>query len=270
MYRSLLFVFSVFLLHGCSSVIYQPAPEQEPKPESNTQPAKSFDQERAALFDQPYIDPLTDYLIEHSGDAARAELLDQVREERDRRCKEVARQFSEEPATPRVLARFNAGYAYSCPEQVAAFESRVDQQQASEDTTDTQDTTDVTTDPKARKPTDQALSDCYLLTTIRNFSAAREACRVPAQEGDNRAQANMALVTHAFEEYGVARQWAEKAADRSGQAAFLLGEIYAKGQGVNRNRDQAVHWYSEAIELGHEPAQEALDQYRDSIADEGT
>lgn len=236
-------------------------------------PADSFEAEYQALLDQPYIDPLTSYLIEHQGDPQRASTLVQIRQERDRRCQTIARQYADEPATRTILQRYNLDYGYSCPEQVAEFENRFDRQQAQQQSAPepvkpplpTQQITpsDIPdTGRDERQITDQALSDCYLLTSIRNYSAARTACAEPADQGDLRAQVNMARIAHLFEDYDDAVKWAQMAAPESGAAAFLLGQMYAVGQGVGQNRDQAVYWFNEAVKLGNRDAEAALDQYR--------
>ena len=233
----------------------------------------SFEAEAQALMDQPYIDPLTNYLIEHQGDSARAEILQQIKQERDLRCQEVARQYSDESATEAMLERYNLGYGYSCPEQVAVFDSRVSQQQANQQSIpepavpSTPKPTPKPIPKPTQKPTpeqisDQALSDCYLLSSIRNYSAARNACRDPANLGDQRSQVTMARISHLFEDYKDAAKWARMAAPESDEASFLLGKMYAAGQGVGQNMDQAVYWFNEAAKLGNKDAQAALDQYR--------
>jgi len=237
--------------------------DAEPRPVTEI-----YEEERRALFDQPYIDPLTGYLIEHSDDPERAAVRERVRQERDRRCEDVAAQYTNEPATEDVLERYDAGYAYSCPEQVAAFEERVLQvsSQSESESEPKSESAPATADaPTGDGVSEQALSDCYLLTTIRNYSAARKACLEPADSGDIRSQANMALIAHAFEDYPAAREWAEKAAPASGDAAFLLGQMYATGRGVGQDLEQALYWYNEAARMGHKEAQAALDRHLEDI-----
>ena len=122
----------------------------------------------------------------------------------------------------------------------------------------------------SQQPDSQALSDCYLLTSIRNYSAAREACRQPAEQGDVKSQANMALIAHTFEDYDSAYEWARKAAPDSGDASYLLGRMYASGRGVEQNSDQAVYWYNKAAGQGHKDARAALDRHRDKTAASGS
>lgn len=228
----------------------------------NRSGSPSFEDERQALFDQPYIDPLTDYLSEHQDDSDRAAVVQQVKEERERRCESIADQYAGESATEAVLARYRAGYIYSCPEQVAAFAERVDREAPQEAISS------LVTDERSKgadsPSTDQpAVGDCYLLTSIRNYSAAREACLEPAQAGDTRSQANLALIAHAFEDYDSALEWAEKAAPASSEASYLLGRMYSSGQGVEEDMDTAIYWYSKAAGQGHREAEAAIDRHRE-------
>ncbi len=269
MYSPPFSVFIVLFFTGCAMTGGDRLPAASPDP-SDPDP---YRQERQALFEQPYIDPLTNYLIESQGDPARAAILKKVRQERDRRCETVAGQYADEPTTEAVLEGYNVGYGYSCPEQVALFEKRVNRQAAQRETVQTSEPEAAPERVPAPEPvmsagdqrvSDEALSDCYLLTTIRNFSAARKACRGSADTGDIRSQANMAAIAYAFEDYTSALEWAEKAASGSGDAAYLLGRMYARGHGVGQNTDKAVYWYKEAARQGHKEAQAALDrQLRD-------
>lgn len=276
MYRPYCCLLIVLLLAGCASIEgfrFSESPfgrsesaEPSMKEEENRSEADAYEQEQQALLDQPYIDPLTNYLIDHQGDPARATILEQIQQERDRRCAAVARRYADLPPTEAMLERYDAGYAYSCPQQVRVFEERVNRQTV-EPEPEAETISTVTAITREKRVSDQARSDCYLLTTIRNYSAARKACRQPAESGDVRSQANMATITYAFEEYTSAREWAEKAASGSGEAAFLLGQMYAHGRGVDQNNNQAVYWFREAARQGHEEAEEALDrQLNDATA----
>lgn len=278
MYRLYFCFLMILLLTGCAALNSghfsrtSPAPGEQPD---------SYQAEKQALFDQSYIDPLTDYLIEYQGDPDRAAILEQVRQERDSRCNSIAARYADEPASRTVLERYNTGYGYSCPQQVAEFATRVDQQTTDSATPSisTRSIVEKPALPEPEQPTadteaaaanrqkasDQVLSDCYLLTTIRNFSAAREACREPADNGDVRSQTNMATIALAFEDFASAVEWARKAAMASAEAAFLLARMYANGQGVNQSKEQAVYWYAEAARQGHEKAQAALDRHSEEV-----
>lgn len=233
-----------------------------------TQPEEEpYEPQRQALFDQPYIDPLTDYLEEHGDETDRESILRQIKEERDRRCQVIAADYAGKPAIEQTLARYRAGYNYSCPAEVEAFAERVNQNQQK----DLPPTTTATEEgPKPEKVHEQSLSDCYLLTTIRNYSAAREACREFAENGDPRSQANMAVISHAFEDYASALEWAQQAAAVSGKASYLLGQMYDSGRGVEQNPEQAVYWYDKAANQGHKDARIALERYREQTTADGT
>lgn len=265
MYRPYSCLLIILLLNGCAIIDRGSSAQVSP---GNAAKMDPYQTEKQALFDQPYVDPLTDYLIEHQGDANRKAVLEQVRQERDQRCQAVAAQYANEPATEQMLTRYNISYGYSCPQQVAAFETRVirqtDQQKPVTEPASEPAVTTAQENPdsaREQRVSDQSLSDCYLLTTIRNFSAAREACQEPANQGDIRSQANMAVVAYAFEDYASALDWAKKAASGSAEAAFLLGQMYAKGQGVSKNIDRAVYWYKQAAKQGHKEAQAVIDSH---------
>lgn len=262
MYRPLLCLLTL-VFAGCAMIDSEPLLQT---------PEDPFESERQGLFDQPYIDPLTNYLIEHQGDPERASVLPEIRQERDLRCQTVAEEYKDEPAIRAVLERYNLSYGYSCPEDVAEFAKRVNQQRARQKAmpqpvqprSEEQAMPAQTADTGIDEPEipDQALSDCYLLTSIRNYSTARKACREPADQGDLRSQVNMARIAFVLEDYNDALKWARKAAPASGEAALMLGYMYARGKGVSQNMDQAVHWFSESVELGNKDAQAAIDQYR--------
>lgn len=234
-------------------------PEEEP-----------YEPQRQALFDQPYIDPLTDYLKEHGDETDRESILRQIKDERDRRCQVIAADYAGKPATDQTLARYRAGYKYSCPAEVEAFAERVNQNQQKDLPATIALTDDDEEGPEPEKVHGQSLSDCYLLTTIRNYSAAREACREFAENGDPRSQANMAVIAHAFEDYASALEWAQQAAAVSGKASYLLGQMYDSGRGVEHNQEQAVYWYDKAANQGHKDARIALERYREQTPADGT
>ncbi len=280
MYRSYFSVVTIVFLSGCagidtgrwsdasSDVLVRTGdvieaivtqPEHEP-----------YESQRQALFDQPYIDPLTDYLKEHGNDPDRELVLRQIEKERDRRCLAIAEDYSGEPATEQTLARYRAGYQYSCPAEVKAFAERVQQDQPQEPPATAVVTESNEKGSGPEKAPEQSLGDCYLLTTIRNYSAARDACRESAESGDSRSQANMAMIAHAFEDYASALEWARKAAPASSRASFLLGQMYASGRGVEQNSEQAVYWYDMAANQGHEEARIALERYRGPTPADGT
>lgn len=238
-----------------------------------------------ALFDQPYIDPLTRFLAQPQGQQLPAALQDKVRAERARRCEVVAQRYADRPLTARSLARYRAGYQYSCPDDVEAFAQRLKRAQAAPAEDDSgaanahetsgidqaqEEAQGEQSAEEANNPSQaasaegadispQQLNDCYLLTQIRNFSDALEACQEPAEKGDLKAQRNMAMMTYTLEDYEQAKHWAEEAAPQSGQAASILGEIYAQGHGVSVDIAQARHWFLQAVHLGYEPAQPRLD-----------
>mgnify|MGYP002624662644 CR=1 FL=1 len=60
-------------------------------------------------------------------------------------------------------------------------------------------------------------------------------------------------------DYSNAMTYFQKAADgRNGDAAFMLGEMYAKGQGVAVSTSKATEWYKTAARLGNKEAKRKL------------
>lgn len=284
MHRWYISVLTILILSGCAGIdgerLFEAWPDDQTRAEEPveaivTQPEEEpYERQRQALFAQPYIDPLTDFLKAHSDGADREPVITQIRHERDRRCQVIAEDYAGEPATEEKLSRYRAGYNYSCPADVNAFAKRVKQNQKNEPppTVVVADDNEESSrpDPQPEKVREQSLSDCYLLTTIRNFSAAKVACREFAENGDPRSQTNMAMIAHAFEDYVSALEWAQKAAPVSGQASYLLGQMYAAGRGVEQNPEQAVYWYDKAADLGHKDARLALERYREQTPADGT
>ncbi|BES73900.1 hypothetical protein RE428_49180 (plasmid) [Marinobacter nanhaiticus D15-8W] len=246
-------------------------------------PSAHLDEEIESLFDQPYIDPLTAYLHRHADDPARAALLKQVRRERERRCAAVARRYNTDKISETGLALFRRGYSYSCPQHVAAYEAKLDtlKPQAPKTTAPLvgesggddgrppdaevteldrhgEQTPAHAADEAQKQAAARQLNDCYLLTRIRNFSDALEACRGPAEAGVAGAQASIAQIQSTLGHHESAYRWARKAATESGQAAFLLGEMYARGLGVAKDMATAAQWFRAALELGHAEAENAL------------
>jgi len=278
MYRWCISILTLLFLSGCAVIngarlsdapsevrTRNENPVEPPVTQPETEP---YERQRQALFAQPYIDPLTDYLRQHGDDTGRESVLREIAEERDRRCQVIADGYAAKAATEQRLARYRAGYNYSCPAEVESFAERVQQNQ--------QNTLPATIaaaddDEEASQPQDEeSLSNCYLLTTIRNYSAAREACRETAENGDPRSQANMAMITHAFKDYASAFLWARQAALVSGTAAYILAQLYDSGLGVEQNPEQAVYWYDKAASQGHKEARTALERFREQPPADGT
>ena len=255
------------MLYGCTG--YQPkdifAQSKEWIAKTTERATANYDAEIEALFAQPYIDPLTDYLNLHIEDESRAEALRKVNAERKYRCQKIAENYATRPLTKESLTLYKAGYNYSCPKDVEAFALRL--AKANELT---QKTTQAEPPPPNENETvvldeaivsnvnKQQLNDCYLLTNISNFPEAKQACLSPANKGDVRSQLNMALIHKALAEYTQSRQWAEKVEQHSPRARYLLGELYALGLGVKQNDQAAFSWFEKAGQDDYADAQYML------------
>lgn len=242
-YRLMLFyIAATIVLTGCSMI-------------PNQSVSKKYDASNdtvRSLFAQPYIDPLTHYIKRYSADAEKSTEVALVRKEREKRCKLVADNYAKEPLTEESLKRYTRGYQFSCPAEVDQFAKKVAELAESKSTNSDR----VAADNANKKQ----LNDCYLLTKIRNFSDALQACRQPASQGDTKAQVNMAMMAYALKNYEEARYWATKAAPSSGIASNLVGEIYLQGDGVDVNLSMAKKWFENAIKQGFNDASVRLKQ----------
>lgn len=222
-------------------------------------------EEVQALKAQPYIDPLTRFLEQHRGDAARENYLAELEILRDERCKAIAERYARQPRTAATFARFRAGYAFSCPEQLAEFADLVERVKPAEEPLQTPPAVNISAAPPIP---DLQRSECYLLTQIRNYSEAHDFCLSPAEDGDPRAQLNMALISQAAKEYAQAFRWAEMVAADMPEAGLVLGQLFADGHGVERDLGQAAIWFERAAEQGLAAAQTAIGQL--TLRGEGT
>ena len=287
MYRLLSIILGAVLITGCGSLktsdFLSRTGDALSKIGQKSHTVVGLDHEINPLFEQPYIDPLTEYLQRYAGDPKRAAQLGQVRQERERRCAAVARRYNMDGISETGLALYRRGYSFSCPQDVAAYEARLEAlQQASAPARQSGDESlnkakavradeMVGSAPKAKNTESNSaneaekvakthqLNNCYLLTQIRNFSGALNACRGPAEAGAAGAQVRMAQIQKALGNHESAYRWARQAAPESAEAANLLGEMYAKGLGVAQDKAEAANWFRTAAGLGHAGAQNTLD-----------
>ncbi|MCL5041424.1 MAG: sel1 repeat family protein [Gammaproteobacteria bacterium] len=215
-----------------------------------------------ALFDQPYIDPLTRYLDQHEDDRRYARYLDKVAAERERRCAEIAQQYRSRAATAENLSRYRRGYLLSCPDDVSAFAERVEQARSVERQAN-QTARQAEPEAASEVPLDEAVSrrqvnNCYLYFTIRNLQRARDNCKQPATAGDAKAQHHMASLTRSEQNFASARQWAQRSAQQGyAPGQLLYAELLQNAQGGDRDAESALQWLQAAAAQGLPAAQYA-------------
>jgi len=84
-----------------------------------------------------------------------------------------------------------------------------------------------------------------------SFVDAMRWYRQAAEQGYAPAQARLAYLLDRAEENEEAAQWYRKAAEQgNSDGQFGLGQMYAKGEGVERDLEQARHWTTQAAEQG--------------------
>ena len=81
--------------------------------------------------------------------------------------------------------------------------------------------------------------------------------------GNNEAQFSLGMFYLEQEQYTDAFRYLKKAADQGlDEAQYLVACMYANGQGVEQNHEEAMAWMEEAADNGNEEAEEALAQMR--------
>ena len=81
--------------------------------------------------------------------------------------------------------------------------------------------------------------------------------------GNNEAQVSLGMFYLEQEQYTDAFRYLKKAADQGlDEAQYLVACMYANGQGVEQNHEEAMAWMEEAADNGNEEAEEALAQMR--------
>lgn len=221
--------------------------------------------EIAALFEQPYIDPLTRFLNNHGKDASRADDLSRVRQERDRRCGEVAERYRSRAANSSSLNKLERGYRYSCAQVVDAFAARikaagVSTQAAAHSAVKAEaGETELAVESAAMASVridSGAAENCYLLFGIKNYRDAQAACGPPAEQGDARSQYNLGVIYDTLNDTAAAQKWTRLACvQRLPEAQLLLGLMYQTGKGVSRDDSEALQWFLRAGEQGLAEAQ---------------
>lgn len=201
--------------------------ENKPANASVVNPA----QELAALLAQSSIDPLTRYLQRYYTDPSRAANVEKLQLERERRCANVVARYNLQPQTATTLANFETGYQFSCPAEVEAF---------------------------AQQLANSAYRECYLVTKLHNFTQSLRLCRDAAEQGDPKAQLNMAISSRAMQDYSAAFSWAQGITAHFPAGSYLLGQLYEQGLGVQQDHVEAARQYRVAASQGYPAAQTSL------------
>jgi len=216
--------------------------------------------EVAALFEQPYIDPLTRFLDDHRKDSSRVDDVSRVRQERYRRCGEVAARYLSVDATSSALNKLEHGYRYSCPQVVDAFAARVnaagtsrqaEANSAVESEAGGSKLAVASAASKTGRIDTAAAENCYLLFGIKNYRDAQAACGPPAEQGDARSQYGLGVIFGTLNDTATALKWIRLAcAQGLPEAQLQLGLMYQTGQGVGRDEREALQWFLRAGEQG--------------------
>ncbi len=259
-------------------------PSVAPMPVEQALPAQKSqeDAEVEALFEQKFIDPLTQYIEKYADDDSKRKHLALIQEERDKRCEKIADWYAKKEPTEENLLRLKGGYAYSCMPLVVAFTERVssaaseatqmlppadeaenalpdsDERVVSE--TEPQQTTLTESSPEAQPPMPQQAQACQQSMAQNHYAQMAEYCPALAQQGDVKAQLMLAKmyadgkgVAQSDQETVKWYQMAAKQGDKTAQSA--LGVSYYTGNGIAQDYRKAAYWQREAANQGHPEAQ---------------
>ncbi len=96
--------------------------------------------------------------------------------------------------------------------------------------------------------------------TDRRLAADAKACRARAEQGDAKAQSDLASMYYhgkgVPQDYAEAARWYRRAAEQGNvKAEDGLGYMYSQGQGVPQDYTEAANWYRKAADQGHAKAQ---------------
>jgi len=102
----------------------------------------------------------------------------------------------------------------------------------------------------------QAGIDAYdrgdLMAAMSHYGKAADA-------GSALAQARLAWIHDLSEDNAAAVEWYRASAEQGHpDGQYGLGEMYAKGEGVEKNPNEALLWFTRAAENGHAQAQRVL------------
>src|SRR5574344_816606 len=90
----------------------------------------------------------------------------------------------------------------------------------------------------------------------RNDETSQTYLEKAANTGDYSSMYNLGLSYDKNQEYQKAIKWYKKAAiNGHAKAQLNLGNLYAQGDGINKNLDTALYWFLEAAKLGLAKAQ---------------
>lgn len=233
--------------------------------------------ELQALFAQPYIDPLTDYLAKNQHDDALRDVLARVKAEREKRCADIALLYQKRAKTAANLAKLRTGYQRSCAHVVEAFavlvESSVPSASPAQATT-ARVTKPPTLVPEAPSPDlvepsvgsqtyavyrQQVLLNCQFKLAAQDMQAVIDSCQRLARQGEALAQSYLGTAYMQQQQVAQAEYWWRKAAEQGlAQAQYHLGVLYAEGRVLKQDWQQSFDWLQRAALQGLSAAQYAL------------
>jgi len=132
--------------------------------------------ELKALLAQSNIDPLTRYIETHQTDVRYQQAINQLRNEREKRCAEIQDIYAQREKNQDNLNRLQNAYQYSCPLVVASFARTV---------------ATITLNPINNTSSQDA---CVVAYAKPDYAAAFKHCRPLAEQGNPQAQLKLGIM----------------------------------------------------------------------------
>ena len=254
----ILCVLSLMLLSGCSTFSNVSDAIFSEDETSKTSTGEWLDSDDLdTLVTQPYIDPLTRYILRNKDNEQMARQVEVAYTEQQKRCKEAFERIVSSNPDVKEITRFSLGYKFSCPLQVSELQNQADEEKSMALNTSIINAESIYNDLSERDS--QQASECYLLLSIKNYTEAKTACSPLIERGDVLAVEGIAEIAHLEEDYENFILLATPIAMQSASLSFLMGQVYELGQGVPISVESAREWYLVSQQLGHSEAQAALE-----------
>jgi len=228
------------------------------------------------LFEQPYIDPLTDYLKKNQNKAELRDTLARIKAEKEKRCADIAVRYQQRDKTQTNLDKLRSAYQYSCPHVVEAFaqllntspQSVLKSDKINEKTFVHSNQVPQIVNSGAMQDSQtyatyrqQVLSSCRLKLAEKAMQAVIDTCQHLAQQGEALAQSYLGTAYLQLQQAPQAEFWWREAAKQGlAHAQYRLGVLYAEGKLVKQDWTQAFKWLQRAAQQGLSAAQYSLGQ----------
>ncbi|OQW95307.1 MAG: hypothetical protein BWK79_02905 [Beggiatoa sp. IS2] len=250
-------VVSDFATRVATLVKVETPPEEPPKKRVVT------DATVKKLFRQKHIDPLTQYLEKYQNDSTKTEQILVVKEERDKRCAEVEKEYTSKEKNQSNLTRLTNRYHYSCPQIVKEFAAKLTPLPTEISSSSAVSLSTLPDEDSHKIDSKETLEACETALKQQDYAIAFAQCEPLAEQGNASIQYKLGLMYEegkgVEKDATIALKWLRQAAEQNfSKAQLLIGRKYYTGEGVSKDLATATQWYRRAAEQGDPEAQYVL------------